>query len=147
MVKQILALLLSSQMHNYKIQNLQYVHPNGNIHYNKLLDRAVNYHLELFQTMHGPFLDRKLYATWEGSRHSNLLSRADRPYEHIQSWKNTSLIFILDIFCNSTLGGHNSRTVASNFYDNHFLKRENSNLQAQICIATHLLSFQTSARH
>ena len=79
--------------------------------------------------MCGPFLNRKIYASWEGCGHSKLIPRANRTYEYIQSWINTSLKFILDIFGGPTLGGHSLRTVALIFYYNPISEMATSDLQ------------------
>ena len=77
--------------------------------------------------MYGSLLNRQFYAAREGSRHSNLLHRADGPY--IQSRPNTSLTLILNIFGDPTSGGCNLRTVAPIFYYNSISEMTTPDLQ------------------
>ena len=97
--------------------------------------------------MFGTFLNRQFYAAREGSRHSNLIHRADRPYEYIQSRPNTSLTFILNIFGGPTSGGCNLRTVTPIFYYNPISEMATRDLQVQIHTSAHLLHFRASSRH
>ena len=97
--------------------------------------------------MFEPFLDRQFYAAREGSRHSNLIHRANRPYEYIQSWPNTSLTFILNIFGGPTSGGYNLRTVTPIFYYNPISEMATRDLQVQIRASAHLSHFRASSGH
>ena len=135
--------LFVPQMWNYIIHKYNMLTHMGT----NLQDQAANYYPELSLTMFGSFLNRQFYAAQEGFRCSNLIPRAKKPQQYIQSRPNTSLIIILDISGSQTLEGHNSPTIALIGYYNHFSKMPTDDLWVWSFTSTLPSSFQTSSRH